>query len=160
MTLCLNSLVFAAASGTERTRLKKVSVVLRSLDTQLPLTVRVTSDVYAKADQTPKEICYGYRYAEKKLDKSGHPWRIRQTGLYHRYNFDTSQSTLISISPLPDSRFEQRVAELITSSDGKLAVLANPMVFHHMLISTHLSDIKGYLLYFEEVLGPIVNYSS
>lgn len=110
-------------------------------------------------NRTMSEICYGYRYTEKKQSEQGNPWRIRQSGLYHRLEFTTDRSIFILISPLENSSFEQHLIELLGSRTGKTELGKNPLLVHHMFISNHLPDMMGYLLYWEEELEPIVSFS-
>jgi hypothetical protein len=109
------------------------------------------------AAKSSQEICYGYRYTEKKATETTHPWAIRQSGLYHQYDYATSISTLIVLGPLFESAFEKSVKTLLASPAGS-EISPNPLLLHHMLLSTHLSDMRGYLEYFERQINPVVSF--
>jgi hypothetical protein len=145
---------------TVTNRPKTDTVVLSDQGSLLQLTVitQVDRNIQIVALIRIKEICYGYRYTEKKVSETAHPWVIRQSGLYHQYDYTSGRSTFIVLSPLVESAFEQSLKTLLASPAGNAEITTNPFLLHHMLVSTHLPDMRGYLLYFENQINPIVSF--
>ncbi|KAH8723313.1 hypothetical protein GQ44DRAFT_804389, partial [Phaeosphaeriaceae sp. PMI808] len=116
-----------------------------------------SSPLHLRQSSSVCEISYGYRYAEKKPIKKGNPWVIRQSGIYHRLDLATGRSLYIVCSPVLQSAFEQRLFQLLNTSHFQMDVLTNPLLLHHMFVSTHLGDLRNYALHFEQQLERIWN---
>lgn len=138
-------------------RPKKGSAVRCASDNPLQSAVRFLLGWLGNRWCSRVEISYGYRYAEKKPVKKGNPWVIRQSGIYHRHDLATGRSLYIVCSPVLRSAFEQRLFQLLNTSQFQMDVLANPLLFHHMFVSTHLGNLRNYALHFEQRLERIVS---
>jgi len=95
-----------------------------------------------------------------KTCDAGNPWRIRQTGIYHRVDPATSHSLLVVMSPLPLSAFEITLRGALSDSEGQSQLLSNPLLAHNMLIRIHLKGMRNYLEYIEKDLQKIVRLPS
>jgi hypothetical protein len=102
------------------------------------------------------EFGWIYKYAEEKKVKRGNPWRIRHTGIYHVHNRITAQSTIFIISPSPAAQFTCHLQQALQKTAVRSTVLANPMLVHSILVSTHLHSWKSYLKYHETLLLELV----
>ncbi|CAN9247976.1 unnamed protein product [Alternaria alternata] len=104
--------------------------------------------------ETADKVEFGwiYKYAEEKKVKRGNPWRIRHTGIYHVHNRITAQSTIFIISPSPAAQFKCHLQKALQQTAVRSTVLANPMLVHSILVSTHLYSWKSYLKYHETLL--------
>ncbi|KAK1622206.1 hypothetical protein BDP81DRAFT_335112 [Colletotrichum phormii] len=52
------------------------------------------------------ELAYTMRYPE--LKPMGNDWVLRQTGIYHKFDAETSQNTYVLLSPSPDSKLKKQ----------------------------------------------------
>jgi hypothetical protein len=102
------------------------------------------------------EFGWIYKYAEEKEVKRGNPWRIRHTGIYHVHNRKTAQSTIFIISSSPAAQFQCHLQQAFQQAAIRSTVLANPILVHSMLVSTHLHSWKSYLEYQETLLLELV----
>ena len=84
------------------------------------------------------DMSYLLRYAEQ--DSSGHPWRIRQTGVFHRYCIILNeQSNLwILMHPKPNSKFERAIEDLDTAFQWRQNL-------DFLLFSSYFSNWRWYL---------------
>lgn len=100
------------------------------------------------------ELGYVYKYSEKKEVKTGNPWRIRHTGMYHTCDRHDSRSTstFVIVSPAPNSRFEIYLKDALRKEIIRAMVLADPVLIHTMLLSTHLGSWREYLERFESLI--------
>jgi hypothetical protein len=72
---------------------------------------------------------------------------------------NTKQSIFLVVSPVMESSFEAKLKEFLKSPDGRRETTVNPLLVHDMLFLTHLHDLHGYTLYFEQQLNRIVSMS-
>ncbi|KAF2621211.1 hypothetical protein BU25DRAFT_483274 [Macroventuria anomochaeta] len=91
------------------------------------------------------ELGWVYKYPEKKEVKSGNPWVIRHTGVYHVYNIKDFRSTLVIVNPSPIARFSQYLRKMLQQSSVRSTILSTPTIIHTMLISSHLESWRDYL---------------
>lgn len=98
------------------------------------------------------EFGWIYKYAERKDVKSGNPWRIRHTGIYHVLDRERAKTIIFIISPSPASYFITHVRDVIKQAQARSLILASPMLIHPMLITSHLSSWQGYLEHHEAML--------
>ncbi|KAF2129636.1 hypothetical protein P153DRAFT_22948 [Dothidotthia symphoricarpi CBS 119687] len=98
------------------------------------------------------EYGWVYKYSEKKAVKSGNPWRIRHTGIYHLADRKRERSVLFIIHPSPSAHFKIYLQQLLQQPQARSRILSSPMLIHSMLISTHLSSWRDYLEYHETQL--------
>ncbi|OAL48073.1 hypothetical protein IQ07DRAFT_112162 [Pyrenochaeta sp. DS3sAY3a] len=98
------------------------------------------------------EFGWVYKYSEKKQVRSGNPWRIRHTGIYHLFDHEQSRTTLFVISPSPAAQFTTYLRNTLQQSHLRTALLKTPMMVHPMLISMHLPSWQDYLEYHETSL--------
>jgi hypothetical protein len=106
-----------------------------------------------------KELGWVYKYSEKKDVKSGNPWRIRHTGIYHVYDRKRSKTTLIILNPSSTARFALYLHKILQEAPARSRIIANPMLIHAMLISSHLSSWREYLEHHEALLLDLVRSS-
>jgi hypothetical protein len=105
------------------------------------------------------EFGWIYKYAEEKEVKYGNPWRIRHTGIYHIHNYKTARSTIFITFPSPTALFKCHLHQVVQQAAVRSIVLANPMLIHSMLISTHLHSWRSYFEYHETLLLKLVSCS-
>jgi hypothetical protein len=91
-----------------------------------------------------------------KATDADDPWRIRQSGIYHRLDIATGHSLLVVMSPVPQSAFECTLRKALNSPDTRPQLVANPMPIHQMLILEHIKSMRGYLKHIDEGLEGIV----
>ncbi|KAF2438505.1 hypothetical protein P171DRAFT_491170 [Karstenula rhodostoma CBS 690.94] len=116
-----------------------------------------TEEGFSGAPQTiispgRSEFGWVYKYSEKKDVRFGNPWRIRHTGIYQVHDHVRGKSVLIIVSPSPTAHFTSYLRDTLRQSQFRSILLANPMVIHTMLISSHLYSWRGYLEYQETLL--------
>ncbi|KAJ6095507.1 Mg2+ transporter protein CorA-like/Zinc transport protein ZntB [Penicillium sp. IBT 16267x] len=99
------------------------------------------------------EISYTIRYPEYKAKVK--EWTIRQTGLYHRYDSATSQSTFILFNPTPRSKAFLKADELLRNADSE--VKTDPFWLHSLLFSTYLPAWRERILELERQFLPLAN---
>ncbi|KAJ5784530.1 Mg2+ transporter protein CorA-like/Zinc transport protein ZntB [Penicillium pulvis] len=99
------------------------------------------------------EISYTIRYPEYKAKVK--EWTIRQTGLYHRYDSATSQSTFILINPTPRSKALLKVEELLRNAGAE--VMTDPFWLHSVLFSTYLPAWRERILELERQFLPLAS---
>ncbi|KAJ5650892.1 Mg2+ transporter protein CorA-like/Zinc transport protein ZntB [Penicillium longicatenatum] len=97
------------------------------------------------------EISYTIRYPEYKAKVR--EWTIRQTGLYHKYDSATSQSTFILINPTPRSKAFLKAVELLQNASSEK--LTNPFWLHSVLFSTYLPAWRERMLELERQFLPL-----
>ncbi|KAH6629840.1 hypothetical protein C7974DRAFT_194269 [Boeremia exigua] len=98
------------------------------------------------------EFGWIYKYSEKKQVGAGNPWRIRHTGIYHVFDRAHGRTTLFVISPRPNAYFATHVKTIMQQAKHRALLLANPMLIHPMLVTSHLSLWQSYLEYHEALL--------
>ena len=103
------------------------------------------------------EFGWVYKYSEMKAVKTGSPWRIRQTGIYHLAERKRGRSVVFIIHPSPVAHFKGYLHQVLQQPQARLRLLSTPMVIHSMLISTHLSSWRDYLEYHEAKLLHLVS---
>ncbi|KAJ5923409.1 Mg2+ transporter protein CorA-like/Zinc transport protein ZntB [Penicillium verhagenii] len=97
------------------------------------------------------ETSYTIRYPEYKPKSK--VWTLRQTGLYHRYDYATSQSTFVLINPTPKSKAFRKAEELLRDNGSEIA--SNPFWLHSVLFSTYLPAWRGRILELERQFLPL-----
>jgi hypothetical protein len=106
-----------------------------------------------------QELGWVYKYSEKKAVKSGNPWRIRHTGIYHVHDRERSKTTLIILNPSPAAHFALHLRNILQQAQARAMIVATPMLIHAMLISSHLSSWREYLEHHETLLLDLVKFS-
>jgi heme/copper-type cytochrome/quinol oxidase subunit 1 len=106
-----------------------------------------------------QELGWVYKYSEKKAVKSGNPWRIRHTGIYHVHDRERSKTTLIILNPSPAAHFALHLRNILQQAQARAMIVASPMLIHAMLISSHLSSWREYLEHHETLLLDLVKFS-
>ncbi|KAK1752732.1 hypothetical protein QBC47DRAFT_389172 [Echria macrotheca] len=99
------------------------------------------------------ELSYTIKYPEFK--ESEKKWVIRQTGIWHRYNMRTSQSTYVLLSPTVNSKAHQQAVEWMLSSGVKPQT--EPFWLHRILFASYLPSWRRYVGALEHQLLPIAN---
>lgn len=99
------------------------------------------------------EVSYTIRYPEYKPKVK--EWTIRQTGLYHRYDSATSQSTFILINPTPRSKAFLKADDLLRNAGA--VVKTDPFWLHSVLFSTYLPVWRDRILELERQFLPLAN---
>ncbi|KAL5339988.1 hypothetical protein BJX70DRAFT_407715 [Aspergillus crustosus] len=104
------------------------------------------------------ETVYIVKYAfEKPFQEKGiDPWVLRQTGVYHKYDFATKSSTWVFLHPKPDCLFQKRLFDFIQSPQ-RAALHRNPLLIHSILFGTFFSAWRDYLKDLESRVLPIAN---
>jgi hypothetical protein len=103
------------------------------------------------------EFGWVYKYSERKAVKSGSPWRIRHTGIYHLLDREQARTVLFVISPSPTAQFVTYLRENLLKAEVRSTILENPVLTHSMLISMHLPSWQNYLEYQETLLLRLVS---
>ncbi|KAL6716595.1 hypothetical protein ACLMJK_006162 [Lecanora helva] len=99
--------------------------------------IGITNAEYRSLDSM-HHTSYLFRYPEQ--DKMGDPWRVRQTGVYHRYSANVGkQSNLwIFFNPKRLSAFEKKVKDMDPS-------VLKCQDLNFLLLSSYLSNWRWYL---------------
>ncbi|KAJ5701714.1 Mg2+ transporter protein CorA-like/Zinc transport protein ZntB [Penicillium malachiteum] len=97
------------------------------------------------------EISYTIRYPEYK--PKAQRWDIRQTGLYHKYDFTTGQSTYILINPNPRSKAFTKIEEWLFNPYSEIQ--DNPFWLHAMLFSTYYPACRSRIMDLEREFLPL-----
>ncbi|KXJ91908.1 hypothetical protein Micbo1qcDRAFT_161950 [Microdochium bolleyi] len=97
------------------------------------------------------EYAYTVRYPEYK--QSDGKWAIRQSGVCHAYNAQTSQNVFVLISPVPNSRFQENAENYLTTQKGQASDAAKRL--HELLFSTYYPSWREYIASEELTFLPI-----
>ncbi|KAL4960020.1 uncharacterized protein BDV14DRAFT_193313 [Aspergillus stella-maris] len=105
------------------------------------------------------EIVYIIKYAfEKPLEEKGKdPWVLRQTGVYHKYDFTTKNSTLIFLNPTQQCQFQTRLMNLVRLQEQQAQLIQNPLLVHSILFGTFCAAWRDYLKHLESRILSIGN---
>ncbi len=82
-------------------------------------------------------------------------WSIRQTGIYHRFNTETCQSTYVLLSPTTNSKAHQRAQEWLLNHGHDAGT--EPFWLHRVLFSTYFPAWRQYTISLERKFLPIAN---
>ncbi|KAK0719272.1 hypothetical protein B0H67DRAFT_485871 [Lasiosphaeris hirsuta] len=120
----------------------------RNLDLEevscIPYTEMRTGDVI--------EISYTVKYPEYKASEDR--WVIRQSGIWHRYDGHTGQSTFVLFSPTPDSKGHQQATRWLLDHTRPET---EPFWLHRILFSAYSPAWRLYLAHLERSFLPIAN---
>ncbi|KAL5001042.1 hypothetical protein BDV10DRAFT_199606 [Aspergillus recurvatus] len=105
------------------------------------------------------EIIYIIKYAFDKspVDKGRDPWVLRQTGVYHKYEFSTRNSTWLFLNPTTDCKFQDRLKRYLLTPAERSSLSCNPLLIHSMLFGTFFPAWRDYLKHLEGRILPIAN---
>ncbi|KAL6231196.1 hypothetical protein BDW75DRAFT_49915 [Aspergillus navahoensis] len=105
------------------------------------------------------EIIYIIKYAFDKspVDKGRDPWVLRQTGVYHKYEFATRNSTWLFLNPTTNCKFQDRLKCYLLSPAERSSLSHNPLLIHSMLFATFFPAWRDYLKHLEGRMLPIAN---
>ncbi|KAL4742701.1 hypothetical protein BDV11DRAFT_202562 [Aspergillus similis] len=105
------------------------------------------------------EIIYIIKYAFDKspVDKGRDPWVLRQTGVYHKYEFATRSSTWLFLNPTTECRFQDRLKRCLLSPAERSSLQRNPLLIHSMLFGTFFPAWREYLKHLEGRMLPVAN---
>ncbi|KAI9369536.1 hypothetical protein BJX61DRAFT_519053 [Aspergillus egyptiacus] len=105
------------------------------------------------------EIVYIFRYAvEKPVEEKGMDnWVIRQTGLYHKYDIASKDSTLVLFHPRAECEFQRRLMHFLQSPSERACLHRNPLLIHSILFGTFFPVWRDYLKHLEILMLPIAN---
>lgn len=81
---------------------------------------------------------------------------MRQSGIYHRFDLVTCRSLLVVFNPIPQSAFECTLKNTLHRAVPRRAIVANPLLIHHMFLSQYSRGMQGYFKHIEEDLDKIV----
>ena len=99
------------------------------------------------------EISYSLRYPEYK--PSENRWTIRQSGIYHKYDCTTSQSTYVLFSPTSQSKAHCKADEWLHNAPSEAQT--NPFWLHSVLFSVYSPAWRHYIAAFEQRFLPLAN---
>ncbi|KAK0631511.1 hypothetical protein B0T14DRAFT_4413 [Immersiella caudata] len=99
------------------------------------------------------EISYSIKYPEYKPTED--KWVIRQSGIWHRYDSQTSQSTYLLLSPTPDSRAHRQAEEWLLSPEQNAE--NEPFWLHRILFAAYLPAWRQYIAALERNFLPVAN---
>ena len=90
-------------------------------------------------------MSYLFRYAEQDVVES--PWRIRQTGVYHRCSMplDSESDLWIFLQPKQNSRFEQSLKTIMISQECSEGWLERCQKLEILLLSSYFGNWRWYL---------------
>lgn len=103
------------------------------------------------------EYGYAVKYAELN-GRNSEPWSLRQLGVYHQWDVETSKSVLVLL--LPGSPFESRLVEQIRRDLS--ATNGFSEVFHGVneaVLSSCLCNWTDYMCFYETNLQQLVRNS-
>ncbi|KAL4862469.1 hypothetical protein BDV12DRAFT_190391 [Aspergillus spectabilis] len=105
------------------------------------------------------ETLYIMKYAFEKpfQEKGKDPWVLRQTGVYHKYEFATKNSTWVFLHPKQDCEFQKRLMHFIQSPNQRASLHLNPLLIHSLLFGTFFPAWRDYLKELESRVLPIAN---
>ncbi|KAF4903413.1 hypothetical protein CGCVW01_v013140 [Colletotrichum viniferum] len=120
---------------------------VRNMDVEevfcMPFTERRTGSVV--------EAAYTIRYPEFKPESN--KWVIRQTGVYHRTHFKTSQNLCVLLNPMPGAKANQKVQEWLFDHSRNSDF--DPVWLHRVLHETYLPSWRSYIAHFERQFLPM-----
>jgi len=93
------------------------------------------------------------KYPEYKASED--KWVIRQSGIWHRYNLQTSQSTYVLFSPTPNSQAHRQAEEWLLSPGQRPE--AEPFWLHRILFSAYFPAWRQYIGALERKFLPVAN---
>jgi hypothetical protein len=80
---------------------------------------------------------------------------IRQSGIYHRFNKESCQSTFVLFNPVPNSKAHQLALKWL--HDNQETAETEPFWLHRILFSTYFPAWRSYLTALERDFLPIAN---
>lgn len=83
------------------------------------------------------------------------PWSFRQTGVQHKYNNKTNQSTIILLHPNRESVVQGKLEALAESTDRQ-ALAAHPLNVHLVIIDSYMAHWQDHMESLAESLHEIV----
>ncbi|KAK6338059.1 hypothetical protein TWF696_001530 [Orbilia brochopaga] len=121
-----------------------------------------TYDAFSRnisADSQDYEICYNLRYFERNGRDSGNGWSLRQTGVYHKYNYTKGKSVWIFLRP--SERMTEMLEDTLRYDCAKSSIDTKAvLIYHASFISSalrcwkdYLSCLEAKLLHAEEIAG-------
>ncbi|KAH7026590.1 uncharacterized protein B0I36DRAFT_366134 [Microdochium trichocladiopsis] len=102
-------------------------------------------------DGSRTELTYTVRYPEFKQTDS--KWAIRQSGVCHSYDRQTSQHLFVLFSPTPHSALQEQAERYLASKSE--ASQASAFWMHQLLFSTYYPNWRKYIASEEQVFLPI-----
>ncbi|PSN74471.1 hypothetical protein BS50DRAFT_17078 [Corynespora cassiicola Philippines] len=84
-----------------------------------------------------------------------HSWVIRQTGIYHKFEKSPKRSTIILISPSPSNVAVRKIKEKLSNALGRDQIVSNPILVHGLMITSYISNWRGYCGHIESSLEEI-----
>ncbi|KAL4876502.1 hypothetical protein BJY04DRAFT_210541 [Aspergillus karnatakaensis] len=105
------------------------------------------------------ETIYTMKYAfEKPLEEKGKdPWVLRQTGVYHKYEFATKNSTWVFMHAKHNCEFQKRLLDFIKCTEQRGSLYQNPLLIHSILFGTFFGAWRDYVKELERRVLPIAN---
>ncbi|OCL04849.1 hypothetical protein AOQ84DRAFT_109095 [Glonium stellatum] len=137
-----------------------LEIVLSFYERKVALEEAFSSSVLKRQKGDVFEVAYIFRYPEEKDvsdDPKRDPWSIRQTGVYHRYDLKSQQSTWILLHPSKEPPAHTRLIACLKSVSICAELHRHPLQLHNFLISTYLRNWRDYMLYYEKQLLPLSN---
>jgi hypothetical protein len=104
------------------------------------------------------DISYTIRYPEYK--KANDEWSIRQSGMYHRFNTETSQSTFVLFNPMPSSKLHCEAQQWLLRQQQQQQQEEEPFWLHRKLFATYIPAWRQYIASLERRFLPIANTAS
>ncbi|KAL4925371.1 uncharacterized protein BDV17DRAFT_284050 [Aspergillus undulatus] len=90
-------------------------------------------------------------------EKGKDPWVLRQTGVYHKYNFATKSSGWVFLNPTPECPFQSRLTRFLQSPEQRASLHRNPLLIHSILFGTFCQTWRDYLKHWEGRILSIAN---
>jgi hypothetical protein len=87
------------------------------------------------------------------------PWSFRQTGVQHKYNNKTNQSTIILLHP-NDESVAQGKLEAFTEPTDRQVLAAHPLSVHLVIIDSYMAHWQGHMESLAQSLHDIVGDST
>lgn len=103
--------------------------------------------------QLALEISYTMKYPEYKAAEQ--EWVIRHSGVWHRFDVQTSQSTFVLFSPTPKSSGHQKAKEWLLNSENRND--SEPFWLHRLLFASYQPAWRQYIGALERKFLPIAN---
>ncbi|OCL06730.1 hypothetical protein AOQ84DRAFT_223520 [Glonium stellatum] len=110
---------------------------------------------FSKTSIDHDEISYIFKYPERRYKTESEAWSIRQTAVYQAIDHQSKRSCWILLHPEYESKASECLKVALSVDERAAELIAQPLQQHIMLISTYLSNWRGYMEHHEEELLSI-----
>lgn len=106
-----------------------------------------------------KDTSYIFVYTERHGGLKRTSWPIRQTGVFHRYNSKADTNLWIILHPMPQSKVQERLDELVIKQAASTSLCNDWHQLHLLIISSYMNNWRWYLNDLSDEISETVSIS-